>query len=248
MWHDLRTAFGFLTVLPLGVKPGEKARKPGYAFSYFPLVGLVIGALIALVGVLPWFSGNLQAFLVLLGWVILTGGLHLDGFGDSCDGLLATTTPERRLEIMKDPRAGSWAVVGLVVLLLGKWAAIGALLAQAGPPFLLIPPVLGRLAMTLAVAGFPSARATGIGVYFRNGLGRGQLVAGTLTALAVALPFGVPGLACFGLIGLIVFGFGRWAAGRLGGGLTGDIYGATCELVELVCLLILVALTAPMPV
>ena len=121
MWADVRRAFTFLTILPLGWVEGRKA---GWAFAAFPLVGLMIGGLLALIAYFSPFKSELTAFLVLLAWVILTGGLHLDGFGDSCDGLLATVDPARRLEIMKDPRAGSWAVIGLVLLLLGKWLSI----------------------------------------------------------------------------------------------------------------------------
>ena len=148
MLTTIRGAFAFLTIIPVG---SPHVERPGHAFAYFPLVGLVIGAALALVATSRLFPPDVTAFLALAVWVILTGGLHLDGFGDSCDGLLSTTTPERRLEIMKDPRAGSWAVVGLALLLLGKWVV----LREVSPVLLILPPIVGRWSMALAAYNFP---------------------------------------------------------------------------------------------
>ncbi|MCU0514540.1 MAG: adenosylcobinamide-GDP ribazoletransferase [Anaerolineae bacterium] len=224
---DLRAAFAFLTILPLGYDP---QRPPGAACAWYPVVGLCIGALLALIAHAAPFAPPLTALVVLVAWVVITGGLHLDGFADSCDGLLATVTPARRLEIMKDPRAGTWAVVGLVLLLLGKW-----LLIQPLPPLLLLlPPVIGRCAMVLALYALPPARPAGLGRYFRQGLGRPQVLAAVLvTAGLVALLKG--GALLLLLPGVVLLT--RWAARRLGGGLTGDVYGAVCELTEVLCLM-----------
>lgn len=238
MFSDLRAAFSFLTILPFGYPEPDENRKPGYSFAYYPLVGLAIGALLALCASLQIFPPNITAFLTLCVWVVLTGGLHLDGFADSCDGLFATTTPEKRLEIMKDPRAGAWAVIGVVLLLLGKFM----LLQHVSPVLLMLPPVMGRWGIVLVVERFSYARASGIGAFFREGFGTAQVVAATATAVIIgsALLL-IDSRALLGLIAapLVALGFGRWAAGRLNGGLTGDIYGAVCELTEFVCLLLL---------
>jgi adenosylcobinamide-GDP ribazoletransferase len=233
MWADLRAAFSFLTILPLGY---AEDRKPGWSFTWYPLVGLVIGLLLATLDHLSPFADGTTAFLVLLAWVVITGGLHLDGFGDSCDGLLATVEPARRLEIMKDPRAGSWAVVGLILLLMGKWSVISGL----SPLLLVLPPMVGRWGMMIAVYSFPYARASGLGGYFRNGLGRQQVILATAIALLAAAASSRevgPLLIAFMIGGVTVFAVGRWAAKRLGGGITGDVYGALCELIELGSLL-----------
>ena len=235
MLADLLAAFAFLTILPIRT---ASASPPGRIFAYFPLVGLLIGAVVAGVASIQLLSREMAAFLALAGWVALTGGLHLDGFGDSCDGLLATTTPERRLEIMKDPRAGVYAVVGLTLLLLGKWLA----LREVAPLLLVLPPVMGRWALALAAYTFPYARSSGAGAYFREGLGRAQLVTATALAAAIALVFGWPVMLVALVAPITVFIAGRWAASRLGGGLTGDVYGALCELTEFACLLALSAM------
>src|SRR4051794_36334356 len=107
--NDLRSAFMFLSILPMGkTHPSDL---PGRMFAYFPLVGLVIGIMVSITATIAFLPKELVAFITVIVWVGLTGGLHLDGLADSCDGLLATVPPERRLEIMKDPRVGSWAVI-----------------------------------------------------------------------------------------------------------------------------------------
>jgi adenosylcobinamide-GDP ribazoletransferase len=247
MVNDLRAALGLLTILPGGPLP----EKPGAAVAWFPVVGLILGAVVAgaawLAGwLLPAAAAPAVAFLVLLVWVALTGGLHLDGLADACDGLLATVAPARRLEIMQDPRAGSWAVIGVGLLLLGKWSALLPLLSAAQadawlPLLLVLPPVVGRGAMAFALAGWPSARPGGMGDAFRNGLGTRQLAAALVTVLLVAIAcriaFGPPAIISTTL-GLVAgWSVAAWGARRLGGGLTGDVYGAACEIAELVCLL-----------
>lgn len=231
IWADLRAAFGFLSILPAG---NAGTRPPGYTFAYFPLVGLVMGAALAAIAWLP-VSVDARAFFTLVAWIALSGGLHLDGWGDACDGLLSTTTVERRLEIMKDPRAGMWAVVGIATLLIGKFAALRA----ASPLALLAAPVAARWAMVLAAQVFPPARTEGSGAYFRNGLGWPQLVAASvITVLACGAAGWFDRRALLGLViaPFVVLTAGHWAASRLGGGLTGDVYGALCELTELLCL------------
>jgi adenosylcobinamide-GDP ribazoletransferase len=237
MWADLRAAFLFLTVLPIGAI--DVTRKPGYSFAYYPVVGMCIGAIVGCIMVLP-IAPDLRAFAALIVWVILTGGLHLDGFADSCDGLFVTAAPERRLEIMKDPRTGSFAVVGLCLLLLGKYIALRSIL----PWTLISVAIFGRWAMVYAIFAFPPARAGGLAAYFRDGLGRTQFVIATvLTVLIVGVVAVITGEWRVFAMGAAVIGVvwvvGRWAAQRLGGGLTGDVYGFLCEGVELLCLVLL---------
>jgi adenosylcobinamide-GDP ribazoletransferase len=109
------------------------------------------------------------------------------------------------------------------------------------PPVLLIlPPVVGRWAMVIAVYAFPYARAKGLGGYFRDGLGLPQVITATgivLVGIALAARQFVPVVMTMVIGSLTVVFVGRWAAGRLGCGLTGDVYGALCELTELLCLL-----------
>ena len=233
MLADIRAAFSFLTVLPLGSPPG---RRRGPAFAWFPLVGLGIGALlVAIAGHSP-FDRELSAFVILLVWVLVTGGLHLDGFGDSCDGLLAAVGPDERRRIMRDPRAGMWAVAGTVMLLLGKWLALRVVPGE----MLILAPVLGRWTMVLAAFAFPTASDDGMAATFRDGLSRRHVIMAALWVVILLTKLELLALALGSCVLTLVFG--RWAARRLGGGLSGDTYGAICELTELLSLLALALL------
>lgn len=230
MLRDLNSAFALLTTLPT---PNFYPDEAGRAYAYFPLVGLVIGSLLWLAQVCLgyFFPVEVSAFLMLGLWVLLTGGLHLDGFGDTCDGVFAAVEPARRLDIMKDPRTGSWAVIGLILLLLGKWVGL-----QTHPP-LILAAVSARFIMVIATYYFPYARKQGMGAHFRQGFGRQQVFIATLSIFVTSIIFwrSMPMLL---LIFLLIFGVARWLAHRLGGGLTGDTYGALCELTELLVILL----------
>ena len=91
MLSDIRSAFTFLTILPLG---STKPAKPGRIFAWFPLVGLCIGIALSAVAAAAPLDHDLTAFCVLLVWVVLTGSLHLDGFGDCCDGCWRPFRPQ----------------------------------------------------------------------------------------------------------------------------------------------------------
>jgi len=203
----------------------------------YPLVGLVLGVALTLAhglfqAVLPPL---VSAALVVATWAVLTGGLHLDGWADCCDALPATVTPERRLEILKDPRLGSFGVIGLVLLLMIKFAAVASL--PRGGVALILAPTLGRWAIVNVAAIFPLARPDGMAARFRAGLARRELTWAALTAALVCGAAGWSGLTAFVAAAVAALVFGRWATSRLGG-VTGDVYGAACELVECAALVL----------
>ncbi len=240
MLRDIGAAFTFLSVLPLNIHPKEK---PGRIFAYFPLVGLVLGLMLWACFQLPTAS-EIRAFGVLLLWVAFSGGLHLDGFADSCDGLLATTDPERRLSIMKDPQIGTWGAAGLILLLLGKFVMLSALRI---PSVIIVIPVIARSTMTVTAFCYPYARPEGIGGFFREGLGQAQVFAAlSLTVLVIVVVSILTNhfylLGTVAVTALVILIAGRWASAKLGGGLTGDVYGAICEITELSLLLYLVVI------
>jgi nicotinate-nucleotide--dimethylbenzimidazole phosphoribosyltransferase len=207
----------------------------GRAMAWFPVVGLVLGALLALADVAgrAFFPPLVNAALLLSTWVALTGALHLDGFLDCCDGLLATKPPERRLEILRDTHVGAFAVVGAVCLLLLKFALLWELPASRRAPALLIVPALSRAAMTYAARACPYARpGPGLGQLFRQGLTwRHVLAAGVVAVSAAGLALGLTGLGAALWVWLMTLGIAAWVRRRIPG-LTGDVYGAINELSE----------------
>ncbi|MCY4146311.1 MAG: adenosylcobinamide-GDP ribazoletransferase [Chloroflexi bacterium] len=227
MLDDIRAAFTFLTIIPLG---GTSAGRLGRAFAWFPLVGICIGGLLVAVARLSPFDRELTAFLILLAWALVTGGLHLDGFGDCCDGLLAVVAPHERLRIMKDPRVGAFAAAGLMLLLLGKWLAIRA----APIEMLALAPALGRWAMVVAAWRFPSI-GDGMAAHVQAGLSFRQFIIASIWVMLLFTQMEIFALALLG--GCFTLVFAAWAARRLGGGINGDVCGAVCELTELLCLL-----------
>jgi adenosylcobinamide-GDP ribazoletransferase len=234
-------ALQFLTVMPPLVRrpftPGELGR----AVGWFPLVGFLLGGI--LVGtnfaLALLFPPGVTAAMILAAWVLATGALHLDGFLDSCDGLFGGQSREARLRIMRDERAGAFAVIGGVLLLLLKYTCIASLADRTVP--LLLAPMLGRWGMAMAVVAFPYARPEGLGRALKDHAGWRQLIVAVVVAVALsALAAEWLGLAALAVAGATTWAVATFALGRLGG-LTGDIYGALCELLETVALLVCVA-------
>jgi adenosylcobinamide-GDP ribazoletransferase len=242
---DFALAWRLLTTIPLPLVPDEPHPAPGRAAGYYPLVGLILGLLLAGVGwgLSLFLPSPLAAALLLATWVGLTGMLHLDGFMDSCDGLLPPRDPLRRLEIMKDSRAGAFGVVGVILLLLIKFNALVALTDPYRLPVLIITPALARWAITWAMIRFPLARKEGLSVHFSAGLGWPQLVAASIVAFLVALISGWSGLLLLATAWLTSIGMARLAVARIEG-LTGDVYGAICETAEIFILVVAVAISS----
>ncbi len=231
-------AFQFLTVMPPLVRRAFTPLELGQATGFFPLVGLAIGGLML---ALDWslrqfFPLEVVTALLLVGWLAVTRGLHFDGFLDSCDGLFGGFTPEARLTIMRDSRVGAFGVAGGGLLLLSKYATMLTLANR--PAGIMLAPVLARWGMTLAIVAFPYARQEGLGRDMKDNARRPQALLATATALAVSwLVAQWVGLLSIALVGLALLAIARFVLGRIPG-LTGDSYGAICESLELLVLLV----------
>lgn len=233
--QEIALAFSFLTILPMPTVAYQPGRL-GRAGRWFPVVGLVIGILLtgAQGLLLHFFSPLLTAALVTTLWAALTGGLHLDGLADCCDGLLAATGHERRLEIMRDPRTGAFAVIGLALFLIVKVTAIAALPTTL--PALLLAPTGGRW-LLLWVARQPAARSGGLGADFAAGLTTSTLLWALIAPVALGFIFPSLHLLIAGaLAGGITWWIIRVVRTRLGG-VTGDVFGLVVELSEVAVLL-----------
>ena len=238
---DFGLAWRLLTIIPLPFVPEDFERPAGYSAGYYPVVGLILGLVLSGMGDLfnQTLPLGIAATLLLMVWVMLTGLLHLDGLMDSCDGLLPPRDPARRLEIMKDSRVGAFGVVGAILLLLLKYNALLALLSGQQLLALIAIPVLARWAMVWQMGRYPLARPEGLSVFFGAGLRWRQLLAASLMALVVTVGvLGVAGVWLIGAAWLVATVLARFALARLSG-LTGDVYGATCEVVEGVSLVLL---------
>ncbi|KQX51755.1 adenosylcobinamide-GDP ribazoletransferase [Paenibacillus sp. Root444D2] len=256
-------AFQFLTRLPIPVQIDYTDRVFQRSVIFYPLAGFVIGLLLLLAGeglslVLP----AMPAAVLLLGfWVVLTGGLHIDGLMDTADGILSHRPREQMLEIMKDSRVGAMGVIVCVLHLLLKFSFLYTLLSTGGMGgvyFLLaIVPIWSRWFMVAAIQGWPYARRdSGLGSFFRGVTkwhvtfsGLVALFATTLLVTIFPTWLAENSVTSFSIInGLTItfsFAIGTILTGyllatyisRKLGGLTGDTYGALNELLETLLLL-----------
>ncbi|HYA98849.1 MAG TPA: adenosylcobinamide-GDP ribazoletransferase [Ktedonobacteraceae bacterium] len=212
--------------------------------EYFPVVGVLLACLLWLCSLLltPLVPKLVLAALLVAALVILTGGLHLDGLMDTCDGLFGGSTRERKLEIMHDSRVGSFGVLAGVCILLLKFAVFASLKSHALPSALLIALPSARWAMVVALRVFPSARPTGLGVAYHKAITTRRLLITGIISLAIVLIAGqLIGLIVWIAITLISVLLGYRMTQSLGG-LTGDTYGAIEEVTESIALLLLVML------
>jgi adenosylcobinamide-GDP ribazoletransferase len=236
-------ALHFLTTIPVASRRTFTDSELGASLAYYPLVGALVGALLAL-GAALWgwaFGAGIAAALTLVTWVLLTGGLHLDGFMDACDGLLSHRSSEERLRIMRDSHVGAWGMLGGVLALLVQFAALAQLFAQPDGRLwgaLLLAPVLARWAISAAVAAFPYGRAEGWGQTLHSQARRRQVVLATLASVAiVAIVQPLIGLVSWVVVLAAILLVARFALDRLPG-LTGDVYGMIAVVCETVVLLV----------
>lgn len=242
----LCAAFAFLTVIPVGrftreIQDGDvKASR----FAY-PIVGLVLGLLFAGLSVLlqRWgIAAPVAAFLLVAGLAAFTGGLHLDGLGDTADGIFLWGDPARRLEVMRDPRIGSYGLIAIVLGLLGKFAALSSLTGRSRALALFGAIAVSRTLLLVSAGRAPYARPDGTGrLIIEATTPQESLAAAAVALLTASLASQRPGLAA-GLLALATtLALTHIAKHRLGG-ISGDILGASVELSETAYLLALSSL------
>ncbi|MEW9671992.1 adenosylcobinamide-GDP ribazoletransferase [Ammoniphilus sp. 3BR4] len=233
-------AVAFLTRLPV---PRLSDSKEDWVRSvpYYPLVGLLIGALLWLAAISFSFllTPPVAAVLTLAVWIFVTGGLHLDGWMDLADGLGSHRPREDMLRIMKDSRVGAMGVIAAILLILLKAVLLYEIIQKGLSFHLVLVPVLARLMLVFAIWHWPYVSVQGIGTGMREGLTRWKIGIGFIFVASLALLLeGVPGLLSLVVVLLMGWMFTVGVCKKLGG-LTGDAYGALVEWTEAVGLLLL---------
>ena len=226
------------------VEWSEKSMR--WAMGFFPLVGAVIGAAVYGAARLVWFL-ELQpvfcaAILTVLP-VLLTGGIHLDGYLDTVDALSSCQPRERKLEILKDSHAGAFAVLFGGVYLLAYAGAVSQLSMRTLPVFCLAFPLI-RACSAMSVLRFRSARE-GSAAAFQRASAKGALTAVSVLWMALAIAAmavldWVLALVAAGCVGLVFVWYGVMAYRKFGG-VTGDLAGWFLQVCECVTLYGLVA-------
>ena len=241
--RGLVTAIRFLTIVPVPGRGLEGPEALGRSAGWFPVIGLALGGILWLLdGALTRLvEPSLSAVFVLMGWKLLTGGIHLDGLADSLDGL-SGRAPTERLAIMRDGRIGTYGALGLVFILLTAYAVLANLVVSTfRAPGLVLAPTVGRLAPLLLARTFVPAAGGGSGATFMGAVSWRALVLGAIPVGAASVALSGPWGLLLAAVGLVV----AWAAAgffsRRLGGLTGDVLGAAVELAELAVLVVYVA-------
>jgi len=240
---DFLQAISFLTILPVGAGISPEGKDLARSMAFFPLVGLLIGLLLTLAYYL--FSFLLPRPIVL--WLtigllaLLTRGLHLDGFADTMDGLSSGGTKEKILAVMRDSRIGAFGVIGLILLIGAKYLALDQISSASIYYSLILMTVTGRNSMVSVCYRSPYARSgEGLAKPFTENLGPREIALSSVSTFGIALLFmGIKGILVF--LGVSIFSLAyRFFFIRKLGGVTGDILGATNELTELLCLILLI--------
>jgi adenosylcobinamide-GDP ribazoletransferase len=248
-------ALQFLTIIPIPWRREVRPEELGRSAGYFPIVGLIIGLILA------GLSGLLNLFLPLLvtnalliaSMVVISGALHVDGFVDTFDGLASHRTAEDRWQVMNDSRAGGFGIVSAVLLLLVKFTSLSSIPDTLLITTLVLMPIVSRWTMVYAIFAYPYAKPSGLGKAFKQGTSWPRFTMATLTALVLVFILSqwllnvlviaqLIGLAIMFFLWVITVVVATYFKSKFSG-LTGDNYGAINEVAE-VCVLIFISLLA----
>jgi adenosylcobinamide-GDP ribazoletransferase len=252
--HQMNIFLGalmFLTRIPVGKQYVFRSEDLPRSTLYFPIVGLIIGSLggLVLFGTEPFVPPVVAALLCMGATVAITGAIHEDGLADAADGLIGGLEPQRRLEIMRDSRLGSYGAIVLWFSLTTKLFVLTALLEKGvytAVSALIVAHGLGRAATVTLLFSHPYVRSDESKASpFGNAVTSGEIVTALFAPILVSFAF----LGSQAVLPLIAAAAATWAAGvyfqKKIGGITGDCLGATNQLVELACYLSLVVRLSP---
>ena len=237
-------ALQFLTIIAIPWRREPQADELGRSAGFFPVVGLIIGRI--LVG-LYWLFGFLLppmvvAALLVASLAVISGAIHLDGFADTCDGLAGHKTVEERWQVMHDSRAGAFGIVGVVLLLLIKYASLTSIPASSMMMALVLMPVVSRWAMAYALFAYPYARPSGLGKALKQGTRWPRFTMATIITVAIAVVIAnLTGLAILFFSWVVTLVAAAYFKSKFKG-LTGDNYGAINEVVEVSVLIFVIIL------
>jgi adenosylcobinamide-GDP ribazoletransferase len=234
-WQILKQAILFFTRFPLSSKSSYRASDSIHAIRYLPLIGVFIGLWASAVFLLMHhlFSSEISVFFSMISTILLTGAIHEDGFADFCDSL-GGMTPEKRLQIMKDPNMGAFGVIGLLGILSGKFLFLVHIKTSHLPCVLISGHVFSRFFILFFMLFLPYAGNLETSkslslvetIHIKN--------IGIATVLTILVLLAVPyyvfvSIPILILITLILFFYYRKSIG----GYTGDYLGAAQQLTEL---------------
>ncbi|UCD55423.1 MAG: adenosylcobinamide-GDP ribazoletransferase [Candidatus Omnitrophota bacterium] len=230
-------ALQFLTILPIRIKAEIKEKDFGRSLAYFPIVGLLLGlVLVSVLFAFNFLPGFVTAALMLTISVIITGGIHLDGFADTCDGLYAGKSKQEALKVMRDPHIGAVGAISVASLLILKFALFYGISLNFLWKIPVIMAVWGRYSQVLSCYLSGYARENGKAKYFIEYASKRELFFSTVFTLALSVSLmKVKGLIVSVLTLAMLLLIINYIKRRIGG-MTGDTIGATSEITEMAVL------------
>ena len=227
--RNLISAIQFITILPLGK---AQTFDPPKMVPYFPLVGMMLGLLVAVFDalVVRLWTSSVVALLDIILLAVLTAAFHIDGLGDTADGLLGSRPRDKALEIMKDSRIGTMGLVAIVFVSALKWGGIANLETHRSL-ILIIVPAYARAAILFGMRFLPYGRSDGTGKPFFNANLSFKHFWGLILPFGLSLALGLKAVwlnLTFGIIVASVLFFYKKRMGCI----TGDMLGAMVEITE----------------
>ena len=236
--NAFRMALGFLTVLPVPQRKEWSDLDFGWSAVFYPLVGALIGLCAG--GSYRLFSAffvkPIAAFLCLIVWILLSGGLHWDGLADCMDGFWCSAAPERRLEIMKDSRLGTYGALGVFCALTLKWLCIWNLPANKFLIFFALTGASARWAMLMLIR-LPLVNPNGLAAMLRKHCPEQIVLFASPLPILLAILYGIPWGLLYLLVNVLFVFLLGWTAKKKVGGINGDVLGFSIELGEIIILL-----------
>lgn len=235
--ESIVVAFQFLTRLYLPINVEWDTANLRRSLMWFGLVGAFIGVILAgamtlfnRFNVIPAVSG----IIILIIWIFITGGMHIDGISDMADGFFSMRDKEKTLEIMKDSHVGAFGVITIVFLLLIKFEMLKEfIIIEKNVWLLILPPTIARIAAGLVLSFYETTKKSGLGYTFHSSDPRIFWAIGFIVTLIISSILNIKSLIFIGIAILASNLMALWAKKKIGG-LNGDIYGAIVEMVEVI--------------
>ena len=235
--ESIVVAFQFLTRLYLPINVEWDTANLRRSLMWFGLVGAFIGVILA--GAMTLFNRfdlipAVSAIIILLIWIFITGGMHIDGISDMADGFFSMRDKEKTLEIMKDSHVGAFGVITIVFLLLIKFEMLKEfIIIEKNVWLLILPPTIARIAAGLVLSFYETTKKSGLGYTFHSSDPRIFWAIGFVVTLIISSILNIKSLIFIGIAILASNLMALWAKKKIGG-LNGDIYGAIVETVEVI--------------
>ncbi|MBU3180570.1 adenosylcobinamide-GDP ribazoletransferase [Clostridium psychrophilum] len=245
--NDFLLFFQFFTRIPINKSLNCDKENFRRGSVFFPVVGLFIGIVqwviyYLLIKVLPV---NITAVFVVIIPIVITGGLHVDGFGDTCDGFFSLKGDKHKIiEVMKDSTVGTYATIAIVFDLLARYEAVNTIIGINLPLILIATPIIARFTVVFISFIGKNAKETGSGNIFIGNIDVKRLViSGVITILLATSLIGIKKSAILIISGLFLsFLFNKFCESKITG-LTGDSLGANNELVEILTMILFIAMS-----